>query len=851
MTNKNHVLKLLIVMVSVFIIGYILEPFRNISLLLGDYFEVSTELLPLVMSFSIFVTTWFAYDKSRDDNSFFLGASFFVMGLLELFQMLSHPYMPDFITPNSTQKAVTFRIMLWTISVILFFVSAHIYKDSIPGIISKYVIFAFAIILSLMALTMILFYPDRLPEVYSLKGSLSTTWFSLVIITSIMLFYSSYLYLKRLRKTGEKNIICLIYGFVLTSVSILVYFDYTYAGYLLQAAGFYFIYLAMIKSSIERPYENLAIAEHNMRYVAEEKYRNLFDNANDAIVITDIDDRIISWNRSAGNIFGWSAEEVAEKRFAELVVPPRLHNEMNHIMKNVMSGSMARGFDFVNLHKDGNEIDVSMTISPLLNSEHNIIGLSSIVRDITERKHAEKALQESEDRYRRLVELSPNAIAVYREGKIVFINTSGARLLGAENPEQLLGKNIIDFVHPDYRELFHNRVQVILNEGNEAPLIEEKVIRLDKKVIDVEEVAMPFMYRGNPAVQAVITDITERKLAAEALRNSEEQFRSLIENSSDIITILSDTGIIFYLSPSIERSFGYRSEELIGKNISELIHPDDLPGFFDVFIRKIQDPNITSSKEFRARHKDGTWRILESIGKKLPHGLVVTGMVLNSRDITERKRDEEQIRSSLHEKEVLLREIHHRVKNNMQVLSSLLRLQSDFCKDKNVIEMFNESRNRIISMSLIHEKLYLSKDFTKIDLKGYVNEMVNGLFQSYCLNKSKIALNIYVEDVPLGIESAIPCGLIINELVTNSLKHAFPGDRNGEIKIILRLAEENMIELVVSDNGIGIPKDLNMQKIESLGLHLVKMLAENQLMGRMNIDLNNGTEFQIKFEGVK
>lgn len=724
--TKNHVLKLLIVMVSVFIIGYILEPFRNISPLLGDYFEVSTELLPLVMSFSIFVTTWFAYDKSRDDNSFFLGASFFVMGLLELFQMLSHPYMPDFITPNSIHKAITFRVMLWTISVLLFFVSAYIYKDSIPGIISKYVIFAFAIILSLMTLTMVLFYPDRLPEVYSLKGSLSTTWFSLVLITSIILFYSSYLYLKRLRKTEEKNIICLIYGFVLTSVSILVYFDYTYSGYLLQAAGFYFVYLAMIKSSIERPYENLAIAEHKMRYVAEEKYRNLFDNANDAIVITDLDDRIISWNRSAENIFGWSAEEVAEKKFSELVVPLRLHTEMKHITNNVISGSMARGFDFVNLHKDGNEIDVSMTISPLLNSEHNIIGLSSIVRDITERKRAEKALQESEDRYRRLVELSP-----------------------------------------------------------------------------------------------------------------------------DIITILSDTGIIFYLSPSIERSFGYRSEELIGKNISELIHPDDLPGFFEVFIRKIQDPNTTSSIEFRARHKDGTWRILESIGKKLPHGLVVTGMVLNSRDITERKRDEEQIRSSLHEKEVLLREIHHRVKNNMQVLSSLLRLQSDFCKDKNVIEMFNESRNRIISMSLIHEKLYLSKDFTKIDLKGYINEMVNGLFQSYCLNKSKIALKIYVEDVPLGIESAIPCGLIINELVTNSLKHAFPGDRNGEIKIILRMAEENMIELVVSDNGIGIPKSLNMQKIESLGLHLVTMLAENQLMGKMNMNLNNGTEFQIKFRGVK
>ena len=154
-------------------------------------------------------------------------------------------------------------------------------------------------------------------------------------------------------------------------------------------------------------------------------------------------------------------------------------------------------------------------------------------------------------------------------------------------------------------------------------------------------------------------------------------------------------------------------------------------------------------------------------------------------------------------------------------------------------------------MSLVHEKLYQSKDFTKIDLKGYIVDLVNGLFQSYGVNMNKIALKINVENIPLGIDSAIPCGLIINELVTNSLKHAFPGDRKGEIRVTLHLTPDKMIELVVGDNGIGLPENLDIKNIKSLGLHLVPMLAENQLMGSLDINKNNGTEFTIKFRGVK
>jgi len=213
----------------------------------------------------------------------------------------------------------------------------------------------------------------------------------------------------------------------------------------------------------------------------------------------------------------------------------------------------------------------------------------------------------------------------------------------------------------------------------------------------------------------------------------------------------------------------------------------------------------------------------------------------------DRKQAEEKIKKSLNEKEVLLREIHHRVKNNMQIISSLLRLQSQTIKDKTYSQLFEESQNRITSMALVHEKLYQSRDLAKIEFNAYIRDMVTGLFQSYGISTDRINLIFDVGDVSLGINSAIPCGLIINELVTNSLKYAFPDGRKGELKITVHEID-NEIELVISDNGIGIPENIDFRNTESLGLKLVSILAERQLRGNLNLDRKTGTEFRIRFK---
>jgi len=220
-----------------------------------------------------------------------------------------------------------------------------------------------------------------------------------------------------------------------------------------------------------------------------------------------------------------------------------------------------------------------------------------------------------------------------------------------------------------------------------------------------------------------------------------------------------------------------------------------------------------------------------------------------STEITERKQAEEQIQASLVEKEVLLKEIYHRVKNNLQVISSLLNLQSEYIKDTHDLEIFKQSQQRIESMALVHEKLYQSKDLARIDFGEYIRDLVASLFSSYEVNSDAIALTINIGPILLGLDLAIPCGLIINEIVSNSLKHAFPKGKNGEIRLEIVAYNDNQFILIISDNGIGLTPDIDHKKTTTLGLQLVDALT-NQLSGKIELNCHNGVNFRITFPAV-
>ncbi len=216
-----------------------------------------------------------------------------------------------------------------------------------------------------------------------------------------------------------------------------------------------------------------------------------------------------------------------------------------------------------------------------------------------------------------------------------------------------------------------------------------------------------------------------------------------------------------------------------------------------------------------------------------------------AKEVEERKKIEKKLINSLKEKEILLKEVHHRVKNNMQVISSLFSLQAKYLKDKEAVQFLKECQNRIKSMALVHENLYRSKDLVNVNFSDYIKKLANLLYDSYKPN-TKVDLKLDVEDIFLDIETAIPCGLIINELVSNAFKHAFPEGKQGEIRVSMHLISENEVELIIQDTGIGLPKDFSIEKVNSLGLKLVKLLTE-QLDGSLEIIKNQGTKFKIKF----
>jgi PAS domain S-box-containing protein len=341
-------------------------------------------------------------------------------------------------------------------------------------------------------------------------------------------------------------------------------------------------------------------------------------------------------------------------------------------------------------------------------------------------------------------------------------------------------------------------------------------------------------------------------------RQAEEKTRLIVENAFDAIITMDMEGSIITWNPQAETTFGWSSKDIIGHKITDTIMPQQYHEAFDKsmlhFLATGEGPILNRRIEITASHRDG---------REFPIELSVSSAMADStnlfiaiiRDISERKKAEERIKASLKEKEVLLKEIHHRVKNNMQIISSLLNLQANNVNDKDYTAMLNESHNRIKSMSLVHEKLYQSEDLSSIDFYDYIKSLVNGLFEFYSINTNRISLSLDIQGTAIDVDTAIPCGLIINELVSNSLKHAFPDDRQGNIKISFHKNEldgATEYEMITSDDGVGMPESLDIRQTDTLGLQLVTTLVEIQLQSKIELSRGqDGTQFLIRFKKYK
>ncbi len=347
-----------------------------------------------------------------------------------------------------------------------------------------------------------------------------------------------------------------------------------------------------------------------------------------------------------------------------------------------------------------------------------------------------------------------------------------------------------------------------------------------------------------------LTDITDRKNAELALIESEEKFREVFNNANDAMflhkLVDGNPGKFLEVNDVACQILGYSRNELLNMSPMDIDTPETLAKMPMVMENLLNEGKSTFEAVQMA--KDGELLPVE-INAHIFNMRGEKYILSISRDIRERKTAEIKVKKALQEKEMLLKEIHHRVKNNLMIISRLLNLQSSYIKDKESQDLFKESQNRARSMALIHEKLYQSTDLKRIDFGEYINSLATELFHTYVADPSLIELKINVDDIFLDINNAISLGLIVNEFITNSLQHAFPHGETGEIEIKFHSQDDKYI-LEVNDNGIGFPKDIDYKNTESLGLTLVTSLTE-QIDGEIELNSTHGTSFKIIFTEEK
>ena len=360
----------------------------------------------------------------------------------------------------------------------------------------------------------------------------------------------------------------------------------------------------------------------------------------------------------------------------------------------------------------------------------------------------------------------------------------------------------------------------------------------------------------------------------EILEKREKHLRLITDNMMDLITRIDTNGEYLYISPSAHKVLGYTPDNMMKNNIIDLVHPDDLEKLKS-YAQEAVKTRSPIELEYRHKISSGDYAWVETASTPIfDDENNFKGFVCGSRNINYRKNVEEQIKTSLEEKEVLLKEIHHRVKNNMQIISSLLSLQSKYIQDENYLAIFKESQDRVKSMAMIHEGLYKSDNLARINFEEYTNNLISGLFNSYGIDENIIKTKINLDEVLLDVDTAIPLGLILNELITNTLKHAFPEytphSKNDEFadpvksmdttnsqfnyfeeikrELSVSISQNNdMLKLMVCDNGIGLPENLDFRNTKSLGLKLVNALV-GQLMGEIKLEKDNGTKFIINLK---
>ena len=572
---------------------------------------------------------------------------------------------------------------------------------------------------------------------------------------------------------------------------------------------------------------------------SEVKFRKLTEKALVGIYL--IQDWVFRYvNPKVAEIRGQSVDEITEKLGPKDLVHPEDWPMVEASIVRCIEGTARElGLTFRVITATGTIRDIEVFSSRTwFQGRLAIIGT---LMDVTERKENDKALRCAEEKYRGIFDNAVEGIfQSLPEGAYTSVNPALAKMLGYSSPEALIeesgGTGSKHFV----QQKDWNEYVFLMEHSGFVRDFETKFIRKDKTLIWVSISARTVGDEGGEALryEGMVEDITRRKQTEDALRESEERYRTFIDSTSDIATLKDDNLKYIMVNMAFLNLHGKSEEEVIGKRSSDILDQEAAEILKETDLKALQSRNLSISER---RLYNRTFLVRKFPVKLSGNRIGVGGL---SHDITERVEAEKQLLASLEEKEVLLREVHHRVKNNMQIVYSLLRLQSKSTNDAQVREAYRESQDRVKSMALVHEHLYRSNSLAHVDMPEYIRSLTSSLVASH--GARWVSLSTTVEGLLFGPDIAIPCGLMINELVANSLKHAFEGRRNGAIAVSLSKTSRGKCTLTVKDNGIGFVPEKRGYGLRSLGLQLVRGLTK-QLQGDIEFTADNGTKVSVNF----
>jgi len=571
--------------------------------------------------------------------------------------------------------------------------------------------------------------------------------------------------------------------------------------------------------------------------VSEQTYREILHTAFDGFWRSDLKGNILEVNNAWCSMSGYSEEEMKSLKVKDIEAFESPDEVENHIRQLV--DERAGKFETLHKRKDGSimNVEVSASYSAIGNGQ-----IFSFISDITERKAKELELKQSYNTFYDVVNSMPSGLFIYQyqePDKMIL-------LFGNKESEILTGINAEDWIGRDFNEIWPNAARDELTEKyldvfrSKENLLIEDIIYKDERLEGAYRVSV-FNIPGE-RIGVAFQDISQIKKAELALVESEAKFRSYVENAPYGIFISDAEGRYIEINKKAEQMLGYGRDEIMRMKISDVVHHNSQDYAREHFDQLKKMGYAYGEAEFVKKDNTSGWWSVAAVKVNDNNYL---GYV---EDITNKRIADEQLKTSLKEKEVLIRELYHRTKNNMQVICAFLKLKAMSIKEQNTISLLVEMENRIRSMALVHQKLYQSQNLSRVNLKDYISELSTLIMNSYKIRRDKINLELNLEKVEVLIDTAIPCGLIINELVSNSLKYAFPGNKSGRISIGIRRTEDDCIELSVSDDGVGIPDNYNLEAGNTLGYQIVKSIAGDQLRGDVVYKTENGVKFKVKFK---